>query len=160
VCTIEISKKQQKTKREEERKNLIEEARESNGVELHHKLFKRTQSGVPILHILVIKLRQVLFHGVTRVAHHDPPGCYFLLSHFPSSLARSIVLPSSFLLFPNFAPCLWFKQNKFRRSQHNPIRHDLKPPKNKKKPMFKTKFLILSASQPASRRLEEEQWRE
>jgi hypothetical protein len=92
VCTIEISKKQQKTKREEERKNLIEEARESNGVELHHKLFKRTQSGIPILHILVIKLRQVLFHGVTGVAHHDPPRCYFLLSHFPSSLARLLFL--------------------------------------------------------------------
>jgi hypothetical protein len=102
VCTIEISKKQQKIKREEARKNLIEEARESNSVELHHKLFKRTQSSVPILHILVIKLRQVLFHGVIRVAHHDPPRCYFLLPHFPSSVARLLFLspcsPSQILL--------------------------------------------------------------
>jgi len=38
--------------------------------------------------------------------------------------------------------------NKFRRSQHNPIRHDLKPPKNKKKTDAQNEILN-TVSQPA-----------
>jgi hypothetical protein len=44
--------------------------------------------------------------------------------------------------------------NKAGRSQHNPIRHDLKPPKKKKKTDVQNKILN-TVSQPASRRLEE-----
>ncbi len=40
--------------------------------------------------------------------------------------------------------------NKFRRSQHNPIRHDLKPPKNKKNRCSKqNSYYCQPASQPA-----------